>query len=452
MTIERTTDERTTDETQRFATGLDTIERAIADIAAGKAIVVVDDEDRENEGDLVFAAEMVSQELVAFTMTHCRGLLCVPMEEDVLQRLQLHQMVPENTERMQTAFTVSVDAREGVTTGISAVDRALTIQFLVDPETTAYDLVRPGHVFPLRAKPGGVLRRPGHTEAAVDLARLAGLTPAGVICEIVQEDGLMMRLPELKAFAIEHDLALVSIADLIAYRRRTEQQVERVAEARIPTAHGEFRAVGYRSVLDDTDHIALVKGDLGDGTDVLVRVHSECLTGDVFGSRRCDCGPQLDAALEAVDAAGRGVVLYVRGHEGRGIGLMHKLQAYQLQDRGSDTVDANLELGLPSDARDYGTGAQILVELGVRSMRLLTNNPTKRAGLEGYGLEITGRVTLPVHANPENLRYLRTKRDRMGHDLPGLAAFEDEVTEAAADSLTPETVGVVDGANARVEP
>jgi len=415
--------------------GLDTVERAIADIAAGRPVVVVDDEDRENEGDIVFAAQMASPELVAFTMTHCRGLLCVPLEEDVLDRLQLGQMAPHNTERMQTAFTVSVDAREGVTTGISAADRAHTIQLLADPDTTAYDLVRPGHVFPLRAKAGGVLRRPGHTEAAVDLARLAGLRPAGVICEIVKEDGTMARLPELREFADTHGLALISIADLIAFRRRTEKQVVRVAEAKIPTSHGEFLAVGYESVLDGTDHVALVKGDIGNGEDVLVRVHSECLTGDVFGSRRCDCGPQLDAALRIVAEAGRGVVLYVRGHEGRGIGLMHKLQAYQLQDTGHDTVDANLELGLPADARDYGTGAQILVDLGIRTMRLLSNNPTKRAGLEGYGLEIVGREPLPVHATPENLRYLRTKRDRMGHDLPGLAAFEDEPTEGSTDDV-----------------
>jgi 3,4-dihydroxy 2-butanone 4-phosphate synthase / GTP cyclohydrolase II len=369
--------------------GLDTIERAIADIAAGRAVVVVADE----------------------------------------------QMAPHNTERMQTAFTVSVDAREGVTTGISAADRAHTIQLLADDDTTAYDLVRPGHVFPLRAEAGGVLRRPGHTEAAVDLARLAGLKPAGVICEIVQEDGTMARLPQLRDFAREHGVALISIADLIAFRRRTEKQVERVAEAKIPTSHGDFRAVGYESVLDGIDHVALVKGDIGDGEDVLVRVHSECLTGDVFGSRRCDCGPQLDAALKAVADEGRGVVLYVRGHEGRGIGLMHKLQAYQLQDAGSDTVDANLELGLPADARDYGTGAQILVDLGIRTMRLLTNNPAKRVGLEGYGLEIVGRVQLPAHPTKENLRYLQTKRDRMGHDLPGLADFE--LTEASADDVHP---------------
>jgi 3,4-dihydroxy 2-butanone 4-phosphate synthase/GTP cyclohydrolase II len=414
---------------------LDTVERAIADISAGKPVVVVDDEDRENEGDIVFAAQMASPELIAFTMTHCRGLLCVPLEEEVLDHLQLGQMAPHNTERMQTAFTVSVDAREGVTTGISAADRAHTIQLLADPDTTPYDLVRPGHVFPLRAKAGGVLRRPGHTEAAVDLARLAGLRPAGVICEIVKEDGVMARLPELRAFADTHGLALISIADLIAFRRRTEKQVVRVAEAKIPTAHGDFTAVGYESVLDGTDHVALVRGDIGDGQDVLVRVHSECLTGDVFGSRRCDCGPQLDAALARVAEEGRGVVLYVRGHEGRGIGLMHKLQAYQLQDVGHDTVDANLELGLPADARDYGTGAQILVDLGVRTMILLSNNPAKRAGLEGYGLEIAGREPLPVHATPENLRYLRTKRDRMGHDLPGLAAFEDEPTDGSTDDV-----------------
>ena len=418
---------------------LDSIERAVADIAAGKAVVVVDDEDRENEGDLIFAAELATPELMAFMIRWSSGYVCVPMTETDLDRLELPLMVTTNQERMRTAYTVTVDAREGVTTGISAGDRARTVQVLADPTTGPYDLTRPGHVNPLRALDGGVLRRAGHTEAAVDLCRLAGLRPVGVICEVVsqKDDHGMARLDELRVFADEHGLALVSIADLIARRRRTEKQVERIAAARIPTKHGEFKAVGYRSVLDRTEHIALVKGEIGDGQDVLVRVHSECLTGDVFASHRCDCGPQLDAALEAVHAAGRGVVLYVRGHEGRGIGLMHKLQAYQLQDDGSDTVDANLELGLPSDARDYGTGAQILVDLGVRSMRLLSNNPTKRAGLEGYGLEIVGRVPLPVHANPENLRYLRTKRDRMGHELPGLAAFEDEATEATADGLEP---------------
>jgi len=417
--------------------GLDRIERAIEDIAAGKAVVVVDDEDRENEGDLIFAAEKATPELVSFMIRYTSGYICVPMTATALDRLEIPLMVSSNQERMRTAYTVTVDAREGITTGISAVDRARTMQVLADPETTPYDLTRPGHVNPLRALEGGVLRRAGHTEAAVDLCRLAGLQPVGVICEIVSQKDVhdMARLDELKVFAAEHDLAVISIADLIAWRRRSEKQVRRVAEAKIPTSHGDFRAVGFVSVLDGTDHIALVRGDIGDGHDVLVRVHSECLTGDVFGSRRCDCGPQLDAALAAVAAEGRGVVLYVRGHEGRGIGLMHKLQAYQLQDTGSDTVDANLELGLPADARDYGTGAQILVDLGVRTMRLLSNNPTKRAGLEGYGLEIVGRVPLPTLATPENLRYLKTKRDRMGHDLPGLAAFEDEATEASADSL-----------------
>jgi 3,4-dihydroxy 2-butanone 4-phosphate synthase/GTP cyclohydrolase II len=331
-------------------------------------------------------------------------------------------MYHTNQDKRETAYTVTVDAREGVTTGISAADRARTIRLLADPDAKSVDFVRPGHVVPLRAKDGGVLRRPGHTEAAVDLARMAGLPLAGVLCEIVsaKDDGEMARREELEVFAAEHELTLITIADLIAYRRRFEKQVERVAEARIPTAHGEFRAIGFDSLLDGVEHIALVAGDIGDGIDVLVRVHSECLTGDVFGSLRCDCGPQLDAALAAVAAEGRGVVLYVRGHEGRGIGLMHKLQAYQLQDAGADTVDANLALGMPADARDYGTGAQILVDLGVRSMRLLTNNPAKRAGLEGYGLAITGRVPLPIRPNPENLRYLRTKRDRMGHDLDGL--------------------------------
>ena len=418
---------------------LDTVERAIADIAAGRAVVVVDDEDRENEGDLIFAAEKATPELVSFMIRYTSGYICVPMTAQALDRLELPLMVSSNQERMRTAYTVTVDAREGITTGISAVDRARTMQVLAHPATTPYDLTRPGHVNPLRALDGGVLRRAGHTEAAVDLCRLAGLEPVGVICEIVSQKDVhdMARLDELTVFAAEHELAVISIADLIAWRRRTESQVRKVADAKIPTAHGDFQAVGYESVLDGTDHLALVRGDIGDGRDVLVRVHSECLTGDVFGSRRCDCGPQLDAALAAVAAEGRGVVLYVRGHEGRGIGLMHKLQAYQLQDSGSDTVDANIELGLPADARDYGTGAQILVDLGVRTMRLLSNNPTKRAGLEGYGLEIVGRVPLPTLATPENLRYLKTKRDRMGHDLPGLAAFEDEATEAAADASHP---------------
>ncbi len=398
------------------------IERAIADIAAGRPVVVVDDEDRENEGDLIFAAEMASPELVAFMVRYTSGYICVPLTRADCDRLDLPPMYHTNQDKRGTAYTVTVDAREGVSTGISAADRATTMRLLADPDSKAVDLTRPGHVVPLRAKDGGVLRRPGHTEAAVDLARMAGCNPAGVLCEIVSqragED--MARRDELEAFAAEHDLQLITIADLVGYLRLFEKQVERVAEARVPTAHGDFRAIGFDSLLDGIEHIALVYGEIGDGRNVLVRAHSECLTGDVFGSLRCDCGPQLDAALAAVAVEGRGVVLYVRGHEGRGIGLMHKLQAYQLQDAGADTVDANLALGMPADARDYGTGAQILVDLGVRSMRLLTNNPAKRAGLEGYGLTITGRVPLPIRPNPENLRYLRTKRDRLGHDLDAL--------------------------------
>ena len=405
------------------------IEHAVAEIAAGRPVVVVDDADRENEGDLVLAAQIATPELLAFLIRYTSGVVCVPLTGADCDRLDLPPMYYTNQDRKGTAYTVSVDARSGVTTGISAAERAHTIRTLADGATSAADLTRPGHVFPLRADAGGVLRRAGHTEAAVDLARLAGLRPAGVVSELVNDDGTMKRLPELIAFAAEHGLALISIADLIAYRRRDEVQVERVAEARIPTRHGVFRAVGYRSLPDGREHVALVRGTVGTpadtGHDVLVRVHSECLTGDVFGSLRCDCGPQLDAALAAVAAAGRGVVLYIRGHEGRGIGLLHKLQAYQLQDGGSDTVDANLELGLPADARDYGTGAQILADLGIRTMRLLSNNPAKRVGLEGHGLRVIGQVPLPVLANPENLRYLLTKRDRMGHDLPGLPDLPD---------------------------
>jgi 3,4-dihydroxy 2-butanone 4-phosphate synthase/GTP cyclohydrolase II len=347
-------------------------------------------------------------------------------------------MYHTNQDQRGTAYAVTVDAREGVSTGISAADRARTTRLLADPTATAKDFNRPGHVVPLRARDGGVLRRAGHTEAAVDLSRLAGLAPAGVLCEIVsqKDEGDMARRDELEVFASDHDLALITIADLIAYRRRVETQVERVAEARIPTAHGTFTAVGFDSRLDGIEHVAMVYGDLGDGEDVLVRVHSECLTGDVFGSLRCDCGPQLDAALEAVAAQGRGVVLYMRGHEGRGIGLMHKLQAYQLQDHGADTVDANLGLGLPADARDYGTGAQILCSLGIKSMRLLTNNPAKRVGLEGYGLKVLDRVPLPISPNPENLRYLRTKRDRMGHELHQLEQYEALAQGGAVVSTT----------------
>jgi len=401
---------------------LDPVEKAIADIAAGRPVVVVDDEDRENEGDLIVAAEKITPQIAAFMMSECRGLICVPMEAAELDRLDLPQMVEANTESMRTAFTVSVDASgaHGVTTGISAADRAATIRLLAEPSAVAADFVRPGHVFPLRARPGGVLVRPGHTEAGVDLARLAGLRPAAAIVEIAREDGTMARLPELVPFARKHGLSIISIADLIAYRRAGEPTVRREASTTLPTAYGDFRAYGYRGTADGVEHIALVAGDIGDGHDVLVRVHSECLTGDVFGSQRCDCGPQLQAALSRVAETGRGVVLYLRGHEGRGIGLMSKLRAYELQERGRDTLDANLELGLPADARDYGASAQILEDLGVTSVRLMTNNPDKTDALVRHGLKVTGREPMPVQAGEHNLRYLRTKRDRMGHDLPWL--------------------------------
>lgn len=408
-------------------TRFDSIDKAIAEIAAGRPVVVLDDEDRENEGDLIFAAEKATPELVAFMVRYTSGYLCVGLTGDDCDRLDLPPMYHTNQDGMGTAYTVTVDAADGITTGISGADRAKTLRVLSGAETTPQDLKRPGHVVPLRAREGGVLRRPGHTEAAVDLPRLAGLRPAGALCEVVSQksEGEMARLDELEVFADEHDLAIITIADLIAYRRRFEKQVEAVAEARIPTVHGTFRTIGYDSVLDGIEHLAMVYGDIGDGADILVRVHSECLTGDVLGSLRCDCGPQLAAAMERVVEAGRGVVLYMRGHEGRGIGLMHKLQAYQLQDSGADTVDANVALGQPVDGRDYGQGAQILYDLGVRSMRLLTNNPSKRIGLEGYGLEIVGREPLPIRPNPENLRYLQTKRDRMGHELTHLEDGED---------------------------
>ncbi|WP_411071908.1 bifunctional 3,4-dihydroxy-2-butanone-4-phosphate synthase/GTP cyclohydrolase II [Streptomyces sp. cmx-4-25] len=401
---------------------LDPVEQAVRDIAAGRPVVVVDDEDRENEGDLVIAAEKATPEIVAFMMSECRGLICAPMEDEELERLELPQMVDHNTESMRTAFTVSVDASaaHGVTTGISAADRATTLRMLAGGRHEPSDFVRPGHVFPLRAKPGGVLVRNGHTEAAVDLARLAGLRPAGAIVEIAGEDGVMLRLPELVPFARKHGLTIISIEDLIAYRRSAEPTVRREAEVSLPTAHGDFTAYGYRSTVDGVEHVALVHGEIGDGEGVLVRVHSECLTGDVFHSLRCDCGPQLQASMDRITEAGRGVVVYLRGHEGRGIGLLSKLRAYELQERGRDTLDANLELGLPADARDYAAGAQVLVDLGVRSLRLMTNNPDKVDALTRYGLVVEGREPMPVQAGEHNLRYLRTKRDRMGHDLPWL--------------------------------
>lgn len=400
---------------------LDDVERAIKDIADGRPVVVVDDADRENEGDIVFAASKATPELLAFTILHGRGLICVPMLGPDLDRLQVPLMTSQNQEHHGTAFTVSVDARHGITTGISAADRARTIQLLASQASTPGDLVRPGHVFPLRYTEGGVLRRRGHTEAAVDLAVLAGLPPAGVVCEVIGDDGTMMRLPALRDFADSHGLALISVEQLIGHRRRTERLVTRVAETVIPNAYGQWRAYGYRSDPDGTEHVALVLGDLesGQGEDVLVRVHSECLTGDAFGSQRCDCGAQLDAAMAEIAARGRGAVLYLRGQEGRGIGLLSKLQAYELQDAGADTVDANLKLGLPVDAREYSVAAQVLGDLGVRSVRLLTNNPAKVDALAGYGFGVT-RVPLPPLATPHNLRYLTTKRDRLGHQMDAL--------------------------------
>ncbi|MGW7331012.1 bifunctional 3,4-dihydroxy-2-butanone-4-phosphate synthase/GTP cyclohydrolase II [Streptomyces sp. NPDC054840] len=401
---------------------LDPVEQAVRDIAAGRPVVVVDDEDRENEGDLVIAAEKATPEIIAFMMSECRGLICAPMEGPELERLELPQMVQNNTESMKTAFTVSVDASaaHGVTTGISAADRATTLRLLADGVSEPGDFVRPGHIFPLRAKPGGVLVRNGHTEAAVDLARLAGLRPAGAIVEIAGEDGVMLRLPELIPFARKHGLTIISIEDLIAYRRSAEPTVHREAEVSLPTAFGEFTAYGYRSTVDGVEHVALVHGEIGDGSDMLVRMHSECLTGDIFASERCDCGPQLHASMERIKAEGRGIVVYLRGHEGRGIGLLSKLRAYELQELGRDTLDANLELGLPADARDYGAGAQILADLGVHSVRLMTNNPEKSDALVRHGITVSSREPMPMQAGEHNLRYLRTKRDRMGHDLPWL--------------------------------
>lgn len=411
------------------------IEDALAAIARGELVVVVDDADRENEGDVIMAAELVTAEQMAF-IVRCGGLVCVALEGERLDDLSLPLMVPpdDNSDAQGTSFTVSVDARHGTTTGISAADRAITVKTLIDPASVPNDLRRPGHVFPLRARRGGVLKRSGHTEAAVDLARLAGLRPAGVLCEVVKPDGTMARVPDLIEFCAEHGLLLISIDDIVRYRHRTERLVKRVSSATIPTEWGSFEAVAYESILDGEQHLAFVAGDPTGTEPVLVRVHSECLTGDVFGSRRCDCGTQLAQAMDAIARAGRGVCVYLRGQEGRGIGIAHKLRAYGLQDQGADTVDANLALGLPVDDREYGIGAQILADLGVGPMRLMTNNPAKYTGLEGFGLTISERVQLAPTVTAENLRYLKTKRERMGHQLDGL-------DDAAAELAAPPAAG-----------
>jgi 3,4-dihydroxy 2-butanone 4-phosphate synthase/GTP cyclohydrolase II len=398
------------------------IENAIAAIARGELVIVVDDADRENEGDLIMAAESMTPEAMAFMIRHTSGVICMPVEGARLDELRLPLMVADNTESQRTAFTVSVDARVGTTTGISAADRSTTVHAILDDDTRPEDLARPGHIFPLRYREGGVLKRAGHTEAAVDLARMAGMRPAGVLAEVVNDDGTMARMPRLEAFAEEHGLQLISIADLIRYRRHQEKLVRRVSEARIPTRHGDFTGYVFESLLDGTEHMAFVCGEVSGRENVLVRVHSECLTGDVFGSMRCDCGLQLDAAMELIAQEGSGVVVYLRGHEGRGIGLGHKIRAYTLQDQGRDTVEANVELGFPADSREYGIGSQMLVDLGVSTMRIMTNNPAKYGGLEGYGLEIVERVPLHVLPNAENIRYLRTKQEKMGH----LLEIEDE--------------------------
>src|SRR3954451_19335833 len=376
------------------------IDDAIAAIGRGDMVVVVDDEDRENEGDLIMAAEAVTPEKIAFFVRHTSGVICTPLMGERLDELDIPLMVSHNTEAQRTAFTYTVDYRHGTSTGISAADRSATIQALIDPKTRPGDLARPGHIFPLRYSDGGVLKRAGHTEAAVDLARMAGLYPAGVLCEIVNDDGTMSRVPDLLEFCREHDLLLISIAELIRYRCQNEKLVRRIAEARIPTDWGDFTCYVYESVLDGEQHVAMVKGAVQGEDDVLVRVHSECLTGDVFGSLRCDCGIQLDQAMKSIADEGLGVMVYLRGHEGRGIGIGHKIRAYGLQDQGRDTVDANLDLGLPVDSREYGIGAQILVDLGITTMRLMSNNPTKRGGLEGFGLEVVGRVPLETKPNP----------------------------------------------------
>ncbi len=407
-----------------------TIEEAIEEIRQGRMVVVCDDEDRENEGDLTMAAQFATPEAINFMAKEARGLICLALTPERCDELGLDLMAAKNETPLQTAFTVAIEAREGVTTGISAADRARTIQVAVDPGASPRDLVQPGHVFPLKAKPGGVLERTGQTEAAVDLARLAGLNPAGVICEVMNEDGTMARVPDLIPYCRRHGLKMITVADLIAYRRRTEKLVERVVDTALPTAFGDFSAVGYRSLVDDKHHVAMVKGEVDGIEDVLVRVHSECLTGDVFHSMRCDCGEQLESALSMIEREGRGVLLYL-SQEGRGIGLLNKLKAYKLQEDGLDTVEANLKLGLPADLRDYGIGAQILVDLGLSSIRILTNNPKKIHGLEGYGLSVAEQVPIEHAPNAHNEAYLRAKRDKLGHVLhhQGLALDEEMIHE-----------------------
>lgn len=414
--------------------GFSSIPEAIEDIRQGKLVIVVDDEDRENEGDLIMAASLATPDAMAFIVRHGTGIVCVSMKGEDLDRLHLPLMVTQNEEKLCTAFTISVDAKEGTTTGVSAKDRAKTVLALASPSSKPEDFNRPGHIFPLKYREGGVLKRAGHTEASVDLAMLAGLPPVAVLCEVVDDDdGSMARLPKLREFAKKEGLKIISIADLIRYRRKREKLVERASVARLPNKWGLVEAYCYRSLLDGMEHIAMVKGDIGDGQDVLVRVHSECLTGDIFGSARCDCGNQLAMAMERIEKAGRGVLVYLRGHEGRGIGLGHKLRAYKLQDAGRDTVEANEELGLPVDSREYGIGAQILQDLGVRTMRLLTNNPAKYIGLKGYGLSVVGRVPLLTPITKDNQRYLETKRTKMGHiygdDFNGRLAGLVESTE-----------------------
>lgn len=400
--------------------GFATIPEAVAAIARGEIVVVVDDEDRENEGDLIMAGELATPEALTFFVRHTSGVICAPLTAERCDELELPLMVADNTESHRTAFTDTVDYRHGTTTGISASDRCATIRALCDPDTRPGDLARPGHIFPLRYAEGGVLKRAGHTEAAVDLARMAGLAPVGVLCEIVNDDGTMARVPDLLSFCRQHDLLLISIAELIRYRRRTEKLVRRIAEARVPTKFGDFTCYVYESTLDGVQHVAFTRGIISGEDDVLVRVHSECLTGDIFASLRCDCGNQLASALAKIDEEDQGVLVYLRGQEGRGIGLAHKIRAYALQDEGYDTVDANLKLGLPVDSREYGIGSQILNDLGVTTMRLMTNNPNKFGGIEGFGLKITGRVAIESVPNPENISYLRTKRERLGHLLDGL--------------------------------